>query len=268
MKEFYKNNSIKVITGILAVVLVVMYIWLTIFTQNQHLTDPVYTRDVVEKVEFKNFIGTIELNTSEEDGFRLEFTNRKPEDPAGYYPLFKMGTPTIATVDGRFALVDGCELDHNQDSILQSAKITEQGGKVYDIKSYPIVKITAKHDIILDIRRSSAFGFAANIGGAKFIDVRCSSFTTGKIANGADFDLRGTTTIIADDIGGDFSLKSTTTDADENVLVIQNIQGNAIIAADGNTRLYAAEISGNLVTEISGENVVVIDNVVGNTTQN
>lgn len=268
MKQFYARNSIKIITGILAVVLVVMYIWLTIFTSNAHLSNPIYTRPLVEKLEIKNFIGTIELNTSEIEGFRAEFTNRKPEDPSGYYPLFKMGTPTIATIDGRFAPVDSCALKHNEDSELQSAKLTEQGGKSYDVSSYPVLKITAKHDIILDVRKSQIFGFSANVGGVKFINIKCSSFTFGKIANVAEFDLYGDTTIIADDIESDISLKSTTKDAGENVLVLQNITGNAIVTLDGNTRLYVAEISGNLLSSITGENVVVIDNVVGTETQN
>lgn len=268
MKQFYANNSIKIITGTLAVVLIGMYIWLTVFTQNAHLTNPVYTRDLVEKVEFKNFIGTIELNTSEEDGFKLEFSNKKADDIAGYYPLFKMGTPTIATIDGRFAPIEACDIKHDQDNLLQTASITEEGGQTYDIKTYPIVKITAKHDIILDIRRSNAFGFAANIGGAKFINVNCSSLTVGKIANGAEFDMRGASMIVADDIGGDFSLKSTTIGDDGNTFILQNIQGNAIIATDGNTRLYAAEINGNLLSETTGENQIAIDNVVGTETKN
>lgn len=268
MKQFYKNNSIKIITVILAVVLVVMYIWLTIYSKSAYLTDPVYTRDVVEKIEIKNFIGSIELNTSENDGFRLEFTNRKETDPNGFYPLFKMGTDTIATIDGRFAPVENCTLVHNQDDVLQSAMIEETADKKYASDSYPILKITAKHDIILDVRKSVIFGFAANIGAAKFIDVNCSSFTIGKIADAAEFDLHGTTTFIVDDIGGDFSLKSTSQNTAENVLILQNIAGNAIVDLDGNTRLYAAEITGNLLSQVSGDNVVMINSVLGTETQN
>lgn len=272
MKQFYRNNSIKIITAILAVVLIVMYIWLTVFTKNAHLANPIYTRDVVEKIQITNFIGRIELNTSEVEGFKLEFTNRKPEDGAGYYPLFKMGTDTIATVDGRFAPVKSCALEHNQDSELQSAKITEEDGKVYDIASYPVVKITAKHDIIVDVRKSHVFGFTGNIGAAKFINVTCSSITMGKIADGAEFDLHGGSTIVADDIGGDFSLKSTneitSQVSSENVLILQNIGGNAIVDVAGNTRLYTAEISGNLLKDVKGDNVIVIDSVLGTETEN
>lgn len=268
MKDFYQQNSIKIITGILALVLIGMYIGLTIFTGNAHLTNPIYTRPLVEKIEIKNFIGTIELSTSEVEGFRLEYTNRKPDDRAAYYPLFKMGTPTIATLDGRFSPIENCDLKHDEDSVLQSTKITEEGGKSYQISDYPIIKITAKHDIILDVRRSHIFGFAGNISAVKFINVNCSSFIIGKIADAAEFDLRGDSTIITDDISGDFSLKSTNENGGENVLILQNILGNALMTLDGNTRLYAAEISGNLVKAETGDNVVAIDNVLGNSTEN
>lgn len=268
MKQFYHKYSIRIITGILAVVLIAMYIWLTVFTQNAHLSNPVYTRPLVEKIEIKNFIGRVELTTSDVEGFKLEYTNRKDTDPAGYYPLFKMGTPTIATIDGRFEIVSSCHPKTGGKADVTNALefdiIVEQDEKSYATDSYPVLKITAKNDVILDIRKSSVFGFAGDIAAVKFINVKCSDFTFGKIADTAEFDLHGNDFIITGDIDGDFSLKST----GKNTLSLQNISGNAIADMDGQTNLSAAEITGNLVTLSRGDNVVEIENVIGNTTEN
>ena len=264
MKQFYNKYSIRIITAILAVVLIVMYIWLTIFTNNAHLINPVFTRAVVEKIEIKNFIGRIELTTSDAEGFKLEFTNRKADDPAGYYPLFKMGTPTIATIDGRFAPILSCYPKTKGDAIAPFDIIVEEDKKTYATDSYPTLKISAKNDIILDVRKSSVFGFTGDIGGIKFIDVKCSDLTIGKIADAAEFDLHGNAFIITGDIDGDFSLKST----GRNVIDLQNITGNAIADMDGQTTLTAAEITGNLVTLSAGDNTIKIENVLGNTTEN
>lgn len=264
MKQFYHKYSIRIITGILAVVLIVMYIWLTVFTQNAHLTNPVYTRDLVEKIEIKNFIGRIELTTTDTDGFRLEYANRKETDPAGYYPLFKMGTPTIATIDGRFERVNGCELQTQTSSDMTFDTIVEHDEKAYPTDSYPILKITAKKHVILDIRKSSIFGFADDISAVKFIDIKCSNVTFGKITDAAEFDLHGGNFITSGNIGGNFSLKST----GKNTLNLQNINGNAIADMDGQTTLSAAEITGNLITLLRGDNIVEIENVIGSTTEN
>lgn len=264
MKQFYNKHSIRIITGILAVVLIVMYIWLTVFTQNAHLTNPVYTRDLVEKIEIKNFIGRIELTTSDADGFKLEYTNKKETDPAGYYPLFKMGTPTIATIDGRFERVNDCELQTQTGSDMAFDTIIEHDEKTYPIDSYPILKISVKKQVILDIRKSSIFGFVDDIAAVKFIDIKCSDVTFSRIINAAEFDLHGNSFITAGNIGGNFSLKST----GKNTLNLQNINGNAIADMDGQTTFSATEITGNLITLLRGDNIVEIDNVIGSTTEN
>ena len=268
MKQFYNKYSIRIITAILAMVLIVMYVWLTIFTQNAHLINPIFTRPLVEKIEIRNFIGRIELTTSDTEGFRLEYTNRKETDPAGYYPLFKMGTPTIATIDGRFTPIKTChsqaENTNNLADGMAFDTIVEEDGKSYAADSYPILKITAKNNVILDVRRSTIFGFASDIAAVKFLYVKCSDFTIAKIADTAEFDVNGNVSIIIGDIEGDFSLKST----GKNTINLQNISGNAIADMDGQTNLSVAEITGNLVTSSVGNNTIEIDNVLGNTTEN
>lgn len=270
MKQFYHKYSIRIITGILAVILIVMYIWLTIFTNNAHLSNPVYSRDIVEKIEIKNFIGRIELTTADVEGFKLEYTNKKPEDPAGYYPLFKMGTPTIATIDGRFEPIKSCypKMKSKSDATVVNDMafdiIVEEDGKNYTTDSYPILKITAKSDVILDVRKSSIFGFAGNISAVKFIDVKCSDFSIGTIADAAEFNLHGNVSLESNNIVGDFSLKS----VGNNKLMLQNISGNVIADMDGMTQLYIGEIAGNLVTASAEGDVVEVGNVIGNSSQN
>ena len=221
MKDFYHKYSIRIITGTLAIILVVMYIWLSIFTQNAHLSNPIYTRNNVTKIEIQNFIGTVELVTHDDAGFKLEFTNRKSSDPAGYYPLFKMGTDTIATINGRFEPIASCALNIDDENMaLMDATINETKDKQFNLKDYPILKIAASKDVILAVERSSIFGTAQNIGGIEFENIICSHFVLDNVANNAAFELKGLNFISANQIGGNLDLAGAT-----NFVTVKTVGG-------------------------------------------
>lgn len=211
MKNFYAKYSIRIITGTLAIVLVVMYIWLSIFTQNAHLSNPIYTRNNITKIKIQNFIGTVQLVTTNEKAFKLEYTNRKPADASGYYPLFKMGADTIATINGRFEPIKSCALNIDKKTMaLKDATINETKDRKFNIKDYPVLKITASKDVILEVERSTIFGTAQDIGGIIFEKVICSHFSLDNVANNAAFELKGLNFISADKVGGNLNLSGAT----------------------------------------------------------
>ena len=221
MKNFYHNHSIKIITITLGIGMFIMYIGLSVFNDNLLKTNPTYTRSDVKKIEIKNFIGTLEIVTSDVAGFKLEFSNKKPDDHLGFYPLFKMGTPTIATIDGRFAPVMGCDITRGENSKIAQAFIQETSDLKLNINSYPTLKITTHKDLILDIRKSVIFGSSGDLTSVKMQDMRCSNFSFNSISGDVVLDLKDANQITGEVISGNLTVKKTS----DNIVKFDIVKG-------------------------------------------
>ncbi len=258
MGKFYKKNSIKIITVSLAIFLIGLYIGVVKFTNEAHLTNPLYTRPLVKKVEIKNFIGTIIVEKADIEGFRLEFSNKKAKDYANFYPLFKMGTDTIATINGRFEPVQDCQIKHDENNTLISAEIQESTKVKLNINDYPIVKISSNDDLIFDIKNSSIFGALSNIKSAKMLGLKCSHFSIDNIIADLELDINDQVTLHNNDIGGNLTLKA----QDNNLFIMQKILGNADINFKGKNSFHAAKVNGSLILNDS-ESIIRIEQVNG-----